>query len=99
MRSKITVTGVRAGVAALAMLGAIAVGGAAGAAPAHEGVAVQATCADIQQQIENLEVRERALQDRLRHAAAWEKPAIVRMITAVQLRIGALMAELETCSG
>jgi hypothetical protein len=85
-------------VAALAMFGAIAFGSAA-AAPVHAGVAVQATCAQIQQQIVNLEARERALQDRLIHAAAWEKPAIVRMIVAVQVRIADLLAELETCSG
>ncbi|GIE83062.1 hypothetical protein Aph02nite_90120 [Actinoplanes philippinensis] len=92
--------GVRAGAAVLATLGLFAVGGAAQAAPAHGATAVQAApagCAEILQQIENLEFRLLALQDRLRHAGAAEKPAIVRAIVEVQARLAILYEQLETC--
>lgn len=64
---------------------------------AVQAVAAPLSCEEILLRIESLEARERALQERLRRAPAWEKPAIVRMIVEVQLRIGALYAELETC--
>jgi hypothetical protein len=86
----------------LAVVGAALPVSAAGAATVASAgpvqhVSISSTCAQLEQQIADLEARVLELQFRLRHAATQDKPRIIRQIVATQDRIGELQAQLETC--